>query len=70
MLGFTRDQQVAATFVAGHKTIAFGMPLLKTIFDGNPNLALILVPLLIYHPLQLVVGSLAVPAFRKYVEED
>ena len=53
-------------FCAAHKTIAFGMPLLKTIFDGAPSLALLCAPLLIYHPMQLVIGSALVPALQRY----
>ena len=62
--------QIAATFCASHKTIAFGMPLLKTIFDGSPSLALLCAPLLIYHPLQLVIGSALVPSLQRYAAEE
>jgi sodium/bile acid cotransporter 7 len=36
--GFTIQEATAATFCAAHKTLAFGLPLINTIFDGNPNL--------------------------------
>ena len=46
------------------------MPLLKTIFDGSPSLALLCAPLLIYHPLQLVIGSALVPSLQRYAAEE
>eukprot|EP01052_Picozoa_sp_SAG31_P055907 SAG31_NODE_15702_length_742_cov_1.152411_1_plen_84_part_00 len=36
-----------------------GIPLMQTIFDDDDNLGIYVIPLLIYHPLQLVLGSLA-----------
>jgi sodium/bile acid cotransporter 7 len=36
--GFSMEEAIAATFCAAHKTLAFGLPLINTIFDGNPNL--------------------------------
>lgn len=35
----TPGEAVAATFCGAHKTLAFGLPLINTIFEGNPNLA-------------------------------
>jgi sodium/bile acid cotransporter 7 len=37
------------------------LPLINTIFEGNMNLAAYCAPLMIMHPLQIVVGSLLVP---------
>lgn len=70
VLKLGRDKQVAAAFVSSHKTLAFGVPLLKTLFQGHPNLALICAPLLIIHPLQLLIGSTLVPSLKRYVEEN
>lgn len=69
-LNFRREDQVAAMFCASHKTIAFGMPLLKEIFDGNPSLALLTAPILILHPLQLIIGSFLMPSLRRYIKEE
>ena len=50
---------IAAVFVAPQKTIAMGIPLLTTYFAGDPQtLALAIVPLLFYHPWQLLVAGL------------
>ncbi len=51
---------IAAEFCAVQKTLASGVPLAGVIFAGDPRTGLILLPLLIYHPLQLAVhGALA-----------
>ena len=61
---------VAATFCGAHKTLAFGLPLINTVFEGNPNLASYCAPIMIMHPLQLAIGSLVVPYFKKITEEE
>eukprot|EP00579_Thalassiosira_antarctica_P010733 CAMPEP_0201916580 /NCGR_PEP_ID=MMETSP0903-20130614/6183_1 /ASSEMBLY_ACC=CAM_ASM_000552 /TAXON_ID=420261 /ORGANISM="Thalassiosira antarctica, Strain CCMP982" /LENGTH=442 /DNA_ID=CAMNT_0048452435 /DNA_START=13 /DNA_END=1344 /DNA_ORIENTATION=+ len=68
-VGATPGEAVAATFCGAHKTLAFGLPLINTIFEGNPNLAAYCAPIMLMHPLQLVVGSLIVPYFAKITEE-
>lgn len=65
----TPGEAVAATFCASHKTLAFGLPLINTIFDGNVNLASYCAPIMLMHPLQLVIGSFIVPYFTKFTEE-
>jgi predicted Na+-dependent transporter len=69
-LGYTKEEVVAATFTASHKTMAFGLPLTKVIFDGNPNLASYSVPLMMIGPLQLSLGSLMVPWFKSYISSS
>jgi sodium/bile acid cotransporter 7 len=52
--------RIAAEFCAVQKTLASGVPLAGVIFGGDPRTGLILLPLLIYHPLQLALhGALA-----------
>eukprot|EP00568_Trieres_chinensis_P002993 CAMPEP_0183317798 /NCGR_PEP_ID=MMETSP0160_2-20130417/58933_1 /TAXON_ID=2839 ORGANISM="Odontella Sinensis, Strain Grunow 1884" /NCGR_SAMPLE_ID=MMETSP0160_2 /ASSEMBLY_ACC=CAM_ASM_000250 /LENGTH=438 /DNA_ID=CAMNT_0025483901 /DNA_START=18 /DNA_END=1334 /DNA_ORIENTATION=+ len=74
LLDFTRGEAVAATFCASQKTLAFGLPLINTIFEGNPNLAAYCAPLMFIHPLQLALGSSFVPGFTRFTgpkkEED
>jgi sodium/bile acid cotransporter 7 len=56
-LGFERADRVAALFCGSKKTLASGVPMARLIFGAQPSLALILLPIMIYHPLQLVVGG-------------
>ena len=68
-LHFTREEVVAGTFTASHKTMAFGLPLIKTLFDGNPNLASYCAPVMLIHPFQLFLGSFMVPFFKSYTAQ-
>lgn len=58
--GFNAGDRIAAVFCGSKKSIASGVPMAQLIFAGDPRLGLILLPLMIYHPLQLVIcGVLA-----------
>jgi len=57
---------VAATLCASHKTLAFGLPLINTIFSGSSNLASYCAPLMLVHPIQLLIGSFVVPYFKQF----
>jgi sodium/bile acid cotransporter 7 len=57
-LHFTREDRIAAIFCGSKKTLASGVPMAKLIFGAHPALGMILLPIMIYHPLQLVVGGL------------
>ncbi len=57
---FPLQDRVAAIFCGSKKTIASGVPMARLLFGSDPRLGLILLPLLIYHPMQLVIcGVLA-----------
>lgn len=70
VLGFKRQDTLAAVYCGSHKTLAFGLPLISTIFEGNPNLAAYSAPIMLMHPLQLIIGSSLVPKFRNFVDGD
>jgi sodium/bile acid cotransporter 7 len=52
---FPIADQITAVFCGSKKTLASGVPMAQLIFHAHPGIGLILLPLLIYHPLQLVV---------------
>lgn len=57
---FNSGDRIAAVFCGSKKSIAAGVPMAQLIFAGDPRLGLILLPLMIYHPLQLIIcGVLA-----------
>jgi sodium/bile acid cotransporter 7 len=59
-LGFSREDRIAAMFCGSKKTLASGIPMARLIFGAHPAIGLILLPIMIYHPLQLVIcGVLA-----------
>lgn len=52
--------RAAVVFCGTKKSLATGVPMANLIFAGNPALSLILLPIMIYHPLQLFIcGPLA-----------
>ncbi len=60
LMGLGRADKIAASFCAPQKTLASGVPMAKVIFGAAPGLGLILLPIMFYHPLQLIVcGALA-----------
>jgi sodium/bile acid cotransporter 7 len=68
LLRLGSGDMIAAAFVAPQKTIAMGIPLLTTYFANDPQtLALAIVPLLFYHPWQLLVAGVlkSMPFFKK-----
>ena len=59
-LHFSPPDRIAAVFCGSKKTLASGVPMAQLIFAGRPGMGLILLPIMIYHPLQLLIcGALA-----------
>jgi sodium/bile acid cotransporter 7 len=54
-LGFPFADRITAAFCGSKKTLASGVPMAQLIFRGYPGLSVVLLPLMIYHPLQLVI---------------
>ena len=57
-LKFSTADEIAAVFCASKKSLAAGAPMAALIFGNNPGLGLILLPIMIYHPMQLIVCSI------------
>jgi len=70
LIGLDRKSRVAALMCGSQKTLAVGLPLSVMIF-GSPNssveLSLLIVPLLLYHPAQLILGGWLSPRLERYV---
>lgn len=58
ILKLNRADRIAAYFCAVKKTLAMGVPLAVLIFGERSNLSLILLPIMLYHPLQLFLNGL------------
>lgn len=52
--GFDRTDEVAIVFCASKKSLASGVPIANILFAGNPALGLYVLPILLYHQLQLI----------------
>lgn len=64
-LGFTVEDEIAAVFCGSKKTMASGVPMAKLLFGVTPSLGLILLPILLYHQLQLFVCSILANRYAK-----
>jgi solute carrier family 10 (sodium/bile acid cotransporter), member 7 len=64
-LGLERGERIAALFCGSKKSLASGVPMARVIFGSAPNLAVLLLPIMIYHPLQLVVGGWLAARFSR-----
>ena len=69
--GLDAPTRAAALFASSQKTLAFGIPFIKTAFGHRGDIAYILAPLLMYAPAQLLLGSsIIVPAMRKLINKQ
>ena len=69
-LGLGVRDRIAFIMCATHKTLALGLPLFKIIFHGRPDLAVLCTPLLLQHPLQLILGSMLAPRLKRIADEE
>ncbi|MBE7539109.1 MAG: bile acid:sodium symporter [Opitutaceae bacterium] len=59
-LHFSEEDRIAAIFCGSKKTLASGVPMAQLIFGSHPGIGLILLPIMVYHQLQLIIcASLA-----------
>jgi sodium/bile acid cotransporter 7 len=63
---FSPAKRTAAVISSTQKTAALGLPLLAILYRNEPGVGLIALPLLVYHPLQLIVAGAAADAWRRY----
>lgn len=53
-----------------HLRFTVGVPLIGAIYGDNPSVGLYTLPLIIWHPLQLLIGSSLVPRLSAFVESE
>ena len=54
-LHFSTPEEIAAVFCGSKKTLASGVPMAHLIFAGHPAIGVILLPIMIYHSVQLLI---------------
>lgn len=64
-LKLNREDMIAAYFCSVKKTLAMGVPLAALIFGHGAELSLILLPVMLYHPLQLFVNGVLAARWGK-----
>lgn len=60
--------RIAAMFCAPQKTLASGVPMAKVIFGTHPGLGVILLPVMLYHPVQLLVHGVMASRWGRRAE--
>lgn len=66
-LGFHPQDTACAMFCAVHKSLTLGIPMIKIVFQGNEYLSFLTIPMLIYHPTQMLVSGLIVPNVKTWM---
>ncbi len=56
-LGFSREDQIAIQFCGSKKSLATGLPMASVIFTNGPTVAMLILPLMIFHQIQLMLCS-------------
>ena len=56
-LHFSVEDEITAVFCGSKKSLANGIPMANILFAGHPALGLLVLPLMVYHQLQLIVCS-------------
>lgn len=65
---FSPEDIVAIVFCSTHKSLTLGIPILRLMFHGYAHLSQISLPLLVYHPTQIIIGGLLVMHLKDWVQ--
>lgn len=57
LFGFSEEDRISTMFCASKKSLATGIPMAQLMFAHSTSLGLIVLPILIYHSLQLIVAG-------------
>lgn len=66
--GFDLPDEVAAVFCGTKKTLAAGIPMAKVIFGTDPTLGMLLLPIMLYHPIQIFYCAVLANRYAKQSE--
>jgi len=66
--GFTLEDEVATVFCGSKKTLATGIPMASLLFGANPMLGVIVLPIMLFHPLQLLACTVLAQRYAKRIE--
>ena len=68
-LGFSRADQKTVFFCGSKKTLASGVPMAQILFIGQP-LGMIVLPIMIFHQIQLMVCGIIANVWAKEAESE
>ena len=71
-LVFPKEPRLRVTGVYGctFKTVSLGVPLINAMYEGSPNVAMYILPLLMWYPMQLAIGSILAPRLYQFVQQQ
>jgi sodium/bile acid cotransporter 7 len=64
------ELRVMGLYGCVQKTVALGVPLIASVYSGDPNEGLYTLPILVWHPMQLVLGSMLVPRLKTFIQVE
>ncbi|CAB3362783.1 Hypothetical predicted protein [Cloeon dipterum] len=67
---FAPADVVAILFCSTHKSLTLGIPMLRILFGGYAHLSQISLPLLVYHPTQILLGSIVAAPLRQWLRDS
>ncbi|HWL07641.1 MAG TPA: bile acid:sodium symporter family protein [Planctomicrobium sp.] len=67
-LKLSQADRIAVLFCGTKKSLATGIPMSQVMFSGNPALGLILLPIMVYHPMQLIICGILAGRWAKDYE--
>ncbi len=68
---FSREDRISALFCASQKTLAAGIPIAQSIFSNSSlPVGLIVLPIIVYHASQLVLGAVLVEYLKRPVDQS
>lgn len=66
--GFSREEEITAVFCGSKKSLANGAPIAKILFASHPGLGVIMLPLMLYHQIQLLVCTVLARRYARTTE--
>jgi sodium/bile acid cotransporter 7 len=70
LLHFNREDKITAQFCGSKKSLVHGTVMSKVLFAHNPNMGIILLPIMMYHALQLITVSIIAQWFARRKTEN
>lgn len=64
------EMRVMGLFGCTHKTIAMGIPVIKAIYGNTSTAGVYTLPILCWHPMQLMIGTFLAPRLAAYIERE
>jgi len=68
-LHFSREDRITAVFCGSKKSLVHGTVMSKVLFTGSPSIGILLLPLMLYHALQLVAASIIAHSLARQQQE-